>query len=50
MNNHNLPDKSVSDSLKVESEQGCFHLMLFSESEEMTELWLPENPEGFFRV
>ena len=49
MHTQNRLDKSMSIASDGMNEQDCFHLVLLSESDEMTELWLPENPEGFFR-
>ena len=40
------------DSESIDAEGSCvfsYHLVLFSDSGEMQELWLPKEPEGFFR-
>ena len=37
-----VPEDSGGDSI-------CYHLVLFSDSEEMHNLWLPVAPDGFFR-
>ena len=49
MHNDNRLDKAMSVSSDGRTDPGGFHLILISESDEMAELWLPENPEGFFR-
>lgn len=40
------------DGRSIDTEESCvfsYHLVLFSDSGEIQELWLPKEPEGFFR-
>lgn len=50
MHNNALHNNSICNPSDQAAKQECYHLTLLSESNEMTELWLPENIEGFFRI
>lgn len=49
MDNQNIHVKSNTTPENIEKHSQRFHLVLFSDTDEMHELWLPVIPEGFFR-
>ena len=49
MEERNVQENTV-DSIEKATGAYSFHLSLFSEEDEMYDLWLPRIPEGFFRI
>lgn len=49
MDKHNMRENMLSFSQGGGDNMHGFHLILFSDSDEMHDLWLPIVPEGFFR-
>lgn len=50
MNNQHLSNNHLCTSDNKILNSHSFHLILFSNTDEMHDLWLPETPEGFFRI